>query len=195
MSRQTSGTGRHAIASLMHGRSLCPGPPDFSDAWKSARDMKKTILKSAVGEVRGAYLQEFCWRMVSNVASGEYGFGSQAREPSLESPPKVTPSEDLTNATHYLQGARLINLQRPGKDPDAIWLSYIPVLDLVRKMCSDIRHSEGFVVKPAVKVREVRRTTRGRVQTICEYDHPSTGTFWQNAQAEVRVRNEPYTFA
>jgi hypothetical protein len=28
------------------------------DSWKSARDMKKTILKSAVGEVRGAYLQE-----------------------------------------------------------------------------------------------------------------------------------------
>jgi hypothetical protein len=32
--------------------------------------------------------------MVSNVASGEYGFGSQAREPLLESPPKVTLSED-----------------------------------------------------------------------------------------------------
>jgi hypothetical protein len=52
----------------------------------------------------------------------------------------------------YLQGARLINLQRHGKDPDALWLSYIPVLDLVRKMCSDIRHKEGFVMKPVVKV-------------------------------------------
>ena len=64
-------------------------------------------------------------------------------------------------------------------------LSYIPALDLIRTMLSVIRHSEGFVLKPVVKVREVRRTPRGKVQTIREYDHPSTGTWWNDAQAEV----------
>jgi hypothetical protein len=72
----------------------------------------------------------------------------------------------------YLQGARLINLQRHGKDPDVLWLSYIPELDLVRKMCSNIRNKEGFVLKPRVKVQEVRRTAKWGVETIREYDHP-----------------------
>jgi hypothetical protein len=92
-----------------------------------------------------------------------------------------------TKAAFYLQGARLINLQRHGKDPDALWLSYIPVLDLVRKMCSDIWNMEGFVLKPQVKVQEVRRTAKGGMETIREYDHPSTGTWWQDAQEEVSM--------
>jgi hypothetical protein len=74
-----------------------------------------------------------------------------------------------------------------GKDPDALWLSYIPVLDLVRKMCSDFRNKEGFVLKPRVKVREVWQTAKGGVETIREYDHPSTGTWWQDAQEEVSM--------
>jgi hypothetical protein len=92
-----------------------------------------------------------------------------------------------TKAAFYLQGARLINLQQHRKDPDALWLSYIPVLDLVRKMCSDIRNKEGFVLKPRVKVREVWRTAKGGVETIREYDHPSTGTWWQDVQEEVSM--------
>jgi hypothetical protein len=66
-------------------------------------------------------------------------------------------------------------------------LSYIPVLDLVRKMCSDIPNKEGFVLKSRVKVREVRRIAKGGVETIREYDHPSTGTWWQDAQEEVSI--------
>jgi hypothetical protein len=92
-----------------------------------------------------------------------------------------------TKAAFYLQGARLINLQQHRKDPDALWLSYISVLDLVRKMCSDIRNKEGFVLKPRVKVREVRQTAKGGVETIREYDHPSTGTWWQDAQEKVSM--------
>jgi hypothetical protein len=57
-----------------------------------------------------------------------------------------------TKAAFFLQEARLINLQRHAKDPDALWLSYIPVLELIRKMCSDIRNKEGIVLKPRVKV-------------------------------------------
>jgi hypothetical protein len=92
-----------------------------------------------------------------------------------------------TKAAFYLQGARLINLQQHEKDPDALWLSYIPELDLVRKMCSDIRNKEGFVLKPQVKVQEVWRTAKGGVEIIREYDHPSTGTWWQDAQEEVSM--------
>jgi hypothetical protein len=92
-----------------------------------------------------------------------------------------------TKAAFSLQGARLINLQRHGKDPDALWLPYIPVMDLVRKMCSDIRNKKGFVLKPRAKVREVRRTGKGGVETIREYDHPSTGTWWQDALEEVSM--------
>jgi hypothetical protein len=92
-----------------------------------------------------------------------------------------------TKAAFYLQGARLIKLQRHGKDPDALWLSYIPVLDLVRKMCNDIRNKEGFVLKARVKVREIRRTAQGGVETIRKYNHPSTGTWWQDAQEEVSM--------
>jgi hypothetical protein len=93
----------------------------------------------------------------------------------------------MTKAAQYLQGARLVNLQRHGKDPSALWLSYIPVLDVVRKMCSDNWNKEGFVLKPVVKVREVWRTAKGGVETLREYDHMSTGTWWQDAQAEVSM--------
>jgi hypothetical protein len=85
----------------------------------------------------------------------------------------------------FLQGAKLINLQRAGLDPDPILLSYIPTLDLIREMCKDVRNKTGFIVKPEIKVKEVRRCSTGTVELIREYDHPSTGTFWENAQNRV----------
>jgi hypothetical protein len=79
----------------------------------------------------------------------------------------------------------LINLQRAGLDPDPILLSYIPTLDVIRKMCKDVRNKTGFIVKPEIKVKEVRRSPTGRVELIREYNHSSTGTFWENAQNRV----------
>jgi hypothetical protein len=81
----------------------------------------------------------------------------------------------------FLQGAKLINLQREGLNPDPILLSYIPVLDMIRQMCKDIRNKTGFIVKPEIKVKEVRRSPIGAVELIREYEHPSTATFWENA--------------
>jgi hypothetical protein len=88
----------------------------------------------------------------------------------------------LNSRVGFLQGAKLINLQRAGLDPDPILLSYIPALDLIREMCKDVRNKTGFIVKPEIKVKEVRRSSTGTVELIQEYDHPSTGTFWENAQ-------------
>jgi hypothetical protein len=85
----------------------------------------------------------------------------------------------------FLQSAKLINLQRAGLDPDPILLSYIPTLDVIRKMCKDVRNKTGFIVKPEIKVKEVRRSPTGRVELIREYNHSSTGTFWENAQNRV----------
>ena len=41
-------------------------------------------------------------------------------------------------------------------------------------------------VVPQVKIKEIRRGEDGSVVVIKEYDHPSTGSFWDNAQDEVR---------
>jgi hypothetical protein len=66
----------------------------------------------------------------------------------------------------FLQGAKLINLQRAGLDPDPILLSYIPALDVIREICKDVRNKTGFIVKPEIKVKEVRRSPTGRVEHI-----------------------------
>jgi hypothetical protein len=85
----------------------------------------------------------------------------------------------------FLQGAKLINLQREGLDPDPIVLSYIPALDVIQEMCEDVRNKTGFIVKPEIKVNEVHRSPTGRVKLIREYDHLSMGTFWENAENRV----------
>ena len=36
-----------------------------------------------------------------------------------------------------------------------------------------------------VKIREVVQGPNGEVEVIREYDHPSTGTFWNDAQNEA----------
>jgi hypothetical protein len=79
----------------------------------------------------------------------------------------------------------LINLQREGLDPNPILMSYIHALDLIREMCKDVRNKTRFIVKPEIKVKEIRRSSTGGVELIREYDHPSTGTFWENAQNRV----------
>ena len=50
----------------------------------------------------------------------------------------------------FVKGARLINLQREGKDPDPILLSYIPALKAITDICADIKNKKGFVLKPKV---------------------------------------------
>lgn len=50
----------------------------------------------------------------------------------------------------FLQGSRLVNLQREGKDPDPILLSYIPALKAITDICADIKNKKGFVLKPQV---------------------------------------------
>jgi hypothetical protein len=115
--------------------------------------MDKCLRKAAVGELRRASTMQ-AFRLTPGfglVGTFEF-FENQARGPSAEIPCKRFNWRLVTKAAFYLQRARLINLQRHGKDPDALWLSYIPVLDLFRKMYSDIRNKEGFVLKPRVKV-------------------------------------------
>jgi hypothetical protein len=85
----------------------------------------------------------------------------------------------------FWQGAKLINLQRAGLDPDPILLSYIPALDLIREMCKDVWNKTRFIVKPEIKVKEVHRSPTGGIKLIREYDHPSTGTFLGHAQNRV----------
>ncbi|GAQ92408.1 hypothetical protein KFL_010090040 [Klebsormidium nitens] len=47
-------------------------------------------------------------------------------------------------------GSRIVNLQRAGKDPEPILLSYMPALDLIRKMFADVNNKKGFVLEPQV---------------------------------------------
>jgi hypothetical protein len=46
----------------------------------------------------------------------------------------------------------MVNLQRPGIDPNPIILTYKPALDIIKKLCSDTRAAKsGFVVRPVLK--------------------------------------------
>lgn len=47
----------------------------------------------------------------------------------------------------------MVNLQREGKDPDPILLSYIPALKAITDICADIKNKKGFVLKPQVSAR------------------------------------------
>ena len=40
-----------------------------------------------------------------------------------------------------------------------------------------------------VKIKEIRRGDDGSVVVIKEYNHPSTGSFWDNAQDAVRTND------
>lgn len=51
-----------------------------------------------------------------------------------------------------LQGSKIVNLQRKGKDPEPILLSYIPALDAIRKMFADVNNKKGFVLEPQVRL-------------------------------------------
>lgn len=53
-----------------------------------------------------------------------------------------------------VQGSRIVNLQRAGKDPEPILLSYMPALDLIRKMFADVNNKKGFVLEPQVGLRQ-----------------------------------------
>lgn len=55
----------------------------------------------------------------------------------------------------FLQGSRIVNLQRQDKDPDPILLSYIPALDLVKQMFADVKNKKGFVLKPQVSSTDI----------------------------------------
>ena len=90
-----------------------------------------------------------------------------------------------------LQNARQVNLQRPGKDPKPVLLTFKPALDVIKKLCANLAAAkDGFKVKPVIQgVNEVRRGRNGRVVVDREYDHPTTGTWWAKAQAAVRIRD------
>jgi hypothetical protein len=89
-----------------------------------------------------------------------------------------------------LQNARQVNLQRPGKDPKLVLLTFKPALDVIKKLCANSAAAKnGFKVKPVIQqVTEVRRGPNGEVVQEREYDHPTTGTWWAKAQAAVRAR-------
>ena len=60
-----------------------------------------------------------------------------------------------------MQGSKIINLQRAGKDPEPILLSYVPALDLIRKMFADVNNKKGFVLEPQVGPRIPMPVMRG----------------------------------
>ena len=97
----------------------------------------------------------------------------------------------------FMQNAKMVDLSRPGKDPHPILLTYKPLLEVVKKMAADAKAARkdgsGFVLKPVIERVVVRRrvdpsdpnSPMEEVETR-QYDHPSTGTWWNKAQAEVR---------
>lgn len=98
----------------------------------------------------------------------------------------------------YLQDARMVDLARPGKDPHPVLLTYKPLLEVLKRMAADAKAAgkdgSGFVLKPVIKrVVEMRRVDPSDPNSpmeqveIRQYDHPSTGTWWNKAQEEVRI--------
>jgi hypothetical protein len=94
--------------------------------------------------------------------------------------------QQIGNLTrHYSpcqQGTKTVNLQRPGLDPYPIWLAYLDVMDVIKEMVQDAR-VKGFRLKP--EFVEVERDVNGEVKRVRAYDHPCTGTWWENAQKAV----------
>jgi hypothetical protein len=83
----------------------------------------------------------------------------------------------------------MVNLQRPGIDPNPIILTYKPALNIIKKLCRDFRAAKSwFVVRPVLKHTVVLRTAADG-STIEEqvdvWDHPSTADWWHRMQAEV----------
>ena len=96
-----------------------------------------------------------------------------------------------------LQNAKMVDLARPGRDPRPVLLTYKPLLDVVKKMAANAKAAgkdgSGFVLKPVIKrVVELRRADPSDPNSPMEevhtrqYEHPSTGTWWNKAQEEVR---------
>ena len=87
----------------------------------------------------------------------------------------------------------MINLQVKGRDPNPIWLTYKPALDVIKKMCADTKAAKsGFSVKPRLQTILVkRRDEHGNTVTeeVREWEHPSTAEWWHKMQAEVCVHN------
>jgi hypothetical protein len=86
----------------------------------------------------------------------------------------------------------MVNLQRPGIDPNPIILTYKPALDIIKKLRSDTRAAKsGFVVRPVFKHTVVLRmaadgsTIEERVRV---WDHLSMADWWHRMQAEVSTR-------
>jgi hypothetical protein len=83
-----------------------------------------------------------------------------------------------------------VNLQRHGKDPKPVLLTFKLALGVIKKLCANSAAAkQGFKVKPVIqRVTEVRRGPNGQFVEEREYDHPTTGTWWAKAQAAVRFR-------
>lgn len=90
----------------------------------------------------------------------------------------------------------MVDLSRPGKDPGPILLTYKPLLDVVKKMAANAKAVEKrngkegkFVLKPVIQeVKVMERQADGtmkQVDSVREYDHPSTGTWWNKMQEKV----------
>jgi hypothetical protein len=90
------------------------------------------------------------------------------------------------------KGAKMVNLQRPGIDPNPTILTYKPALDIIKKLCSDTRAANsGFVVRPVLKHTVVLRTAADGStieERIRVWDHPSMADWWHHMQAEVSTR-------
>jgi hypothetical protein len=101
-------------------------------------------------------------------------------------PPQTDSRQHIRNLTRhsspYQQGTKIVNLQRPGLDPYPIWLAYLDVMDVIKEMVRDAR-VKGFRIKP--EFVEVERNVNGEVKRVRAYDHPCTGTRWENAQKAV----------
>jgi hypothetical protein len=69
-----------------------------------------------------------------------------------------------------------------------VLLPFKPALEVIKKLCANSAAAkQAFKVKPVIqRVTEVRRGPNGQVVQEREYDHPTTGTWWAKAQAEVR---------
>ena len=107
------------------------------------------------------------------------------------------PSLSTSRIFEMLQNARVADLSRPGKDPGPILLTYKPLLDVVKKMAANaqaVQKKNGkeskFVLKPVIQhVKVMEKQANGTMKEvdtgIREYDHPSTGTWWNKMQEQV----------
>jgi hypothetical protein len=95
--------------------------------WKSHRDLDKSLMKAAVGEVSRVPTRKAHLAILSLFVVVWYAILRLLIYRSVLFRVLL-----LFNCrVGFLQGAKLINLQREGPDPDPILLSYIPALDVI----------------------------------------------------------------